>query len=63
MWGMSVMHWVIVAGVVSVLFGRGRVSAVMKDLGGGIKAFKSGMSEALDTPQAQVEDKRESEDV
>jgi sec-independent protein translocase protein TatA len=62
MWGMSVMHWVIVAGVVSVLFGRGRVSAVMKDLGGGIKAFKSGMSEALDAPP-QVEDKREKDDV
>ena len=61
MWGMSVMHWVIVAGVVSVLFGRNKISSVMKDLGGGIREFKRGMSEALDSPR--IEDKRESEDV
>lgn len=61
MWGMSIMHWVVVAGVVSVLFGRNKITSVMKDLGGGIKAFKSGMSEALDgpvaSPPAKLEDK------
>jgi sec-independent protein translocase protein TatA len=55
MWGMSVMHWVIVAGVVSVLFGRNKISSVMKDLGGGLREFKKGMSEALDAPR--LEDK------
>jgi len=42
----SVFHWIIVALVVLVLFGRGRISEVMGDFGKGISSFKKGMSEA-----------------
>ena len=46
----SVWHWVIVALVILVLFGRGRISEMMGDLGKGIKSFKHGMSEEADRP-------------
>jgi sec-independent protein translocase protein TatA len=48
----SVWHWVIVALVILVLFGRGRISEMMGDLGKGIKSFKHGMSEETDRPAA-----------
>jgi sec-independent protein translocase protein TatA len=48
----SVWHWVIVALVVLVLFGRGRISEMMGDLGKGIKSFKQGMSEEAERPVA-----------
>ena len=48
----SVWHWVIVALVVLVLFGRGKISEMMGDLGKGIKSFKAGMSEETDRPAA-----------
>jgi sec-independent protein translocase protein TatA len=46
MGGFSLWHWIIVALVVLVLFGRGRISEVMGDFGKGISSFKKGMSEA-----------------
>jgi len=42
---MSIWHWVIVIGVVLLLFGRGKISELMGDVAQGIKAFKKGMSE------------------
>ena len=48
----SVWHWVIVALVVLVLFGRGRISEMMGDLGKGIKSFKAGMNDEADRPAA-----------
>jgi sec-independent protein translocase protein TatA len=47
----SVFHWIIVALVVLVLFGRGRISEVMGDFGKGISSFKKGMSEAEKMPE------------
>ncbi len=43
-------HWIIVALVVLVLFGRGRISEMMGDFGKGIKSFKQGMTEETDRP-------------
>jgi sec-independent protein translocase protein TatA len=43
--GLSLPHLVILALVVLVLFGRGRISEMMGDFGKGIKSFKEGMSE------------------
>lgn len=43
--GMSITHWIVVVAVVVVLFGRGKISELMKDVGGGIKNFKAGMKE------------------
>lgn len=43
--GLSLPHLLIVALVVLVLFGRGRISEMMGDFGKGIKSFKQGMNE------------------
>jgi sec-independent protein translocase protein TatA len=47
---MNVGIWqiLIVALVVLVLFGRGRISEMMGDFGKGISSFKKGMSEATE---------------
>ena len=50
MGGLSLPHLLILALVVLVLFGRGRISEMMGDFGKGIKSFKSGMSEEADRP-------------
>ena len=43
--GLSLPHLIILALVVLVLFGRGRISEMMGDFGKGIKSFKEGMNE------------------
>jgi len=48
--GLSVPHLLILALVVLVLFGRGRISEMMGDFGKGIKSFKAGMTEETDRP-------------
>ena len=50
MGGLSLPHLLIVALVVLVLFGRGRISEMMGDFGKGIKSFKAGMNEETDRP-------------
>ena len=45
MGSMSIWHWIIVIGVVLLLFGRGKISDLMGDVAQGIKAFKKGMSD------------------
>lgn len=55
--GFSLMHWVIVALVILVLFGRGKISETMGDFGKGIKSFRKGLSEeesASATKPAQI---------
>jgi sec-independent protein translocase protein TatA len=54
MGGFSTMHWVIVALVVLVLFGRGKISETMGDFGKGIKSFRKGMAEEMDRPAPQI---------
>ena len=42
----SIWHWLIVLAVVLVLFGgSGKISSLMGDMAKGIKSFKKGMSE------------------
>ena len=48
--GLSVWQIAIIAVVVLVLFGRGRISEMMGDFGKGISSFKKGMSEDVDKP-------------
>lgn len=46
MGSLSIWHWLIVLAVILlVLGGRGRVSSLMSDLGKGIKSFKHSMAE------------------
>jgi sec-independent protein translocase protein TatA len=52
----SIWHWLIVALIILVLFGRGKVSDLMGDFGKGVSSFKKGMAEAEDAtkPAAQI---------
>ncbi len=43
--GLSFWQIAIVVILVVLLFGRGKISALMTDLAGGIKSFKKGMSD------------------
>ena len=54
MGSMSIWHWVIVAVIVMLLFGRGKVSDLMGDVAKGIKAFKKGMAEDETPPVSQA---------
>ncbi len=60
----SIWHWVIVLAVVLILFGgKGKIPSLMGDFAKGIKSFKSGLKEedkkvtedgASDAPKAAV---------
>jgi sec-independent protein translocase protein TatA len=57
MGGLSLWHWLIVIAIVVLVFGgKGKISGLMGDLAKGIKAFKSGMKEdeAAAAPPPQV---------
>lgn len=55
---MNIGPWqlIIIALVILVLFGRGRISEMMGDFGKGIKSFKKGMTEedTSSTPPPQL---------
>lgn len=58
---MNVGPWqlIIIALVILVLFGRGRISEMMGDFGKGIKSFKKGMSDDSEsTPPAQIQQQK-----
>ena len=41
----SIWHWLVVIILVLLLFGRGRISDMMGDIGKGLKSFKQGLNE------------------
>ena len=45
MGGLSIWHWLIVALVILVLFGRGKISEMMGDFGKGVKSFRQGLND------------------
>jgi len=45
MGSMSIWHWLVVAVIVLLLFGRGKIPELMGDMAKGIKSFKKGMAE------------------
>ena len=51
MGGFSAVHWLVVAVVVLILFGRGKIADTMGDFGKGIRSFKRGIADE-DTPPA-----------
>ena len=57
----SILHWIVVLAVVLLLFGgRGKVSAIMGDFGKGLRNFKTGLKgpeaeEAEDEPAEAIE--------
>ena len=54
MGGASIWHWVVVGGIVMLLFGRGKISEMMGDVAKGIKAFKKGMADDDTAPVAST---------
>ncbi len=53
MGGMSLVHWLVVAVIVILLFGGSRFSNMMGDVAKGFKNFKKGMAEDDDAPPAK----------
>jgi sec-independent protein translocase protein TatA len=49
----SIWHWLVVAVIILVLFGRGRISEMMGDFGKGISSFKKGMAETENEVKAE----------
>ena len=43
--GLSVWQLLIIAAVILVLFGKGKISEMMGDFGKGVKSFKQGMAD------------------
>ena len=41
----SFTHWIVVALVVLILFGRGKISETMGDFGKGIRSFRKGLAD------------------
>ena len=53
--GLSWSHILIVLVLFVLLFGRGKISELMGDVAGGIKAFKKGMKEDESTAEKPAE--------
>jgi sec-independent protein translocase protein TatA len=55
MGSLSIWHWLIVGGVLLLVFGgRGKISDMMGDVAKGIKAFKKGMTEEEASAKSDV---------
>ena len=56
MGGLSLWQLLIVAAVVILLFGRGKISDLMGDVAKGVKSFKKGLADDDEDPQ-KIEEK------
>jgi len=55
MGSLSLWHWIIVLAVVLLMFGgRGKISQLMGDFGKGLQAFKKGVGAQDEPPPAQA---------
>ena len=60
---LSIWHWIVVLVVVLLLFGKGKIPALMGDVAKGVKAFKSGLKDdEKDTAEAKAIDNEEGSD-
>lgn len=59
----SIWQILIVATLVLILFGRGRISEMMGDVGKGIKSFKKGITEEEESVKASTQIDSKSSDV
>ena len=56
----SLIHWIILAVVILLLFGGNRFSAMMSDVAKGLKSFKKGLSEdEEERPRDQQQQQRQ----
>ena len=66
MGSMSMMHWIIVGGILLLLFGgKGKISDIMGDFAKGVKSFKKGMADddEAPAPRANVDTSRPADPV
>ena len=54
MGGFSFWHLLILAAVIFIFFGKGRISDLMEDVGKGIKSFKKGISDDEPAPMKPI---------
>ena len=53
----SILHWIVVLAVVLLLFGgRGKVSAIMGDFGKGLRNFKTGLKGSEEADAEAIEE-------
>lgn len=58
MGSLSPIHWLIVIGVIALLFGgRGKISELMGDVAKGVKSFRKGLGDDEETTAKAVENK------
>lgn len=57
----GISHWIIILVIVLVLFGAGRISKVMGEMGKGLKSFKEGMGEEDEEKLRRYDERRRSE--
>ncbi|MDE3079840.1 MAG: twin-arginine translocase TatA/TatE family subunit [Paracoccaceae bacterium] len=50
---------IVIAVVFIVLFGKGKVSSIMGEVGKGVTAFKKGISDGQASEEAKTEDKKD----
>ena len=64
MGGLSWVHWLIVLGIVLLLFGgRGKISSMMGDFAQGINAFKKGLKDNKDEEVAKAPERKTTETI
>ncbi len=54
--GISIWHLLVVALVVALLFGKGRISSLMEDLGKGVSSFKKGLKDEDEAVSKKIKD-------
>lgn len=59
MYGLSIGHLVVVVAIVILLFGRGRITALMADIGGGFRELKRAGRELTETKETLQDEARQ----
>jgi sec-independent protein translocase protein TatA len=61
MGSLSIWHWLVVLAVVLLLFGgKGKISALMGDVGKGLKSFKQGIKDNGSDGEAEADQSKRS---
>ena len=54
----GISHWIIILVIVLLLFGAGRISGVMGELGKGLKSFKQGIADEDEEKKQRYDEQR-----
>ena len=58
----GISHWIIILVIVLLLFGVGRISGVMGELGKGLKSFKQGLGDDEEEKRKRYDEERKLSD-